>query len=333
MKSQLKSLCRTLQRRLLHTKAKRESGIGRLDHEIKERVGSADICSSDDALGVNRVRDISWSGWWRIFTSVFKGISQDHVPIVSAGVAFFFFLALFPAIIASISIYSLVNEPSVIYDQVSTLSTFLPSQAYELIETALLRVEAEATLEWGAVAAILIAVWSSKKGINAVFEGINVAYRQSSRRGFVANNLLTLAFTAGALLFGLFILSLLALFPIVTEIMQLEGWTLILAKTFRWISLIALIVLALAMIYRVAPAREAPRFRWITPGSVIACALWGAGSYGFAWYVNNFGRFNETYGSFAAVVVLMLWFYLSAFIILLGAQINAEVEYQSNREN
>lgn len=289
---------------------------------------------SDEALGVNRLRDISFSGWKLIGGKVLKRVGTDHVTIVSAGVAFFFFLAVFPAIAAGISIYSWVQDPQVIREQVASLSALLPDQAYELIETALRRKmdEVPGTLGWSAAVAILLAIWSSKKGMNSVFQGINVAYKQTDRRGFIRNNLLTLAFTFASLIFGLLVLSLLALFPVLTEAFSIDGWWLSLASAVRWLVLVLLILLALAFVYRVAPAREAPRFRWITAGAAVAGVLWLSGSFAFSWYANNFGRFTEIYGSFAAVVILMLWFYLTAFSILLGAQINAEVEQQSNRE-
>lgn len=289
---------------------------------------------SDEALGVNRVRDITWRGWRSIGKSVFASIEKDHVPIVSAGVAFFFFLAIFPAIAAGIAIYSFIQDPAVIYEQLHDLSLLLPDQAYELIESTLLAKESKenSTLGWSAIFGILVAIWSSKKGMNAVFQGINVAYKQRDPRGFFLNNLLTLGFTFGALVFGLLVLSLLALFPLLTESLNFRGIWLSIANLLRWGCLLMLILIALATIYRVAPARKAPRFRWITPGSSVACVLWLLGSFLFAYYANNFGRFNEIYGSFSAVAILMLWFYLTSFIILMGAEINAEVEHQSNHE-
>lgn len=300
-------------------------------HTVKE---NEEGLRSDEALGVNRVRDISLSGWKAIFKAVFKSIEEDHVMIVSAGVAFFFFLAVFPAIAAAIAIYSLIQDPAVIQEQINAMSALFPDQAYELIDDTLTNNadRAQTSMGWSVFLAILLAIWSSKKGMNAVFQGINVAYKQRDPRGFFLNNLLTLGFTLGALIFGLLVLSLLALFPILTDALHLSGWGLTAANTVRWICLMLLITLALGMIFRVAPARVVPGFRWITPGSATACGLWMIGSFMFAWYTNHFGRFNEIYGSFAAVAILMLWFYLTSFVILLGAEINAHVEDQSNRE-
>lgn len=193
--------------------------------------------------------------------------------------------------------------------------------------------DSEGGLGWGPVLAILIGVWSAKKGVNAVFQGIHVAYNEDKERGFIKNNLITLAFTFGGILFGLIALTLVAGFPaILTALGVPEGWDLVF-NIVRWLLLLGLAMLAIATLFRVAPERESPKLGWITTGSLIATILWLLGSMLFSWFVGSFGNFDKTYGGFAAVIVLMLWFFLSAFIILLGAEINSTIEAQTHEEN
>tara|TARA_R100000935_G_scaffold52897_1_gene80371 strand:- start:552 stop:1526 length:975 start_codon:yes stop_codon:yes gene_type:complete len=270
-------------------------------------------------------------GWMDIGKRVFSQIKTDHVQIVAAGVGFYFFLALFPTIVAAISVYSLVLEPSQIQEQISGLSTLLPDQAFGMISDILKPVLEQSNKEigWGLAISIAISLWSANKGTNALFEGVNIAYNEKDQRNFFKKNLITLIFTLGAVVLGLISLLFIIFFPILIEKVglpqQIEG---ILALS-RWLVLGIILILSLTMVYKIAPNRSSPRFAWVSPGAIFGTIFWLAGSLLFSWYVKNFGSYDDLYGSFAAVIILMLWLFLTAFIVLLGAEINSEMEHQT----
>ena len=274
---------------------------------------------------------IPFAGWIDIGKRVFSQIKADHVQIVSAGVGFYFFLALFPTIVAAISIYSLVLEPSQIQDQISRVSTFLPEQAFGMIMDILKPVleQSDKEIGWGLILGIAISLWSANKGTSALFEGINIAYDETDTRGIIKKNVITLIFTLGAVVLGLLSLLFIIFFPILIEKVglnqQLEeilGWS-------RWIVLGLILVFSLGMVYKIAPNRSNPKFGWVSVGSIFGTVFWLAGSLLFSWYVKNFGSYDDLYGSFAAVIILMLWLFLTAFIVLIGAEINSEMEHQT----
>jgi len=278
-------------------------------------------------------KQIPFAGFKDIGKRVFSQISKDHVQIVSAGVGFYFFLALFPTIVAAISIYSLVLEPSQIQEQLSSLNRLLPQQAFEMINRILEPIlkEDEQKLGWGLLISILISLWSANKGTSALFEGINIAYDEENRN-FIKKNALTLVFTLGIIVLGLISLLIVIFFPIFIgeigfseTIESVIGWG-------RWLVLGFILVFTLSMLYKIAPHRDNPEFKWVSWGAVIGSVLWVLGSALFSWYVNNFGSYSDLYGSFAAVVILLLWLFLTAFIVLLGAEINSEMEHQTLKD-
>jgi membrane protein len=278
-------------------------------------------------------KQIPFAGIKDIGKRVFSQINKDHVQIVSAGVGFYFFLALFPTIVAAISIYSLVLEPSQIQEQLSNLNRLLPQKAFEMINGFLEPIlkEDKQKLGWGLLISILISLWSANKGTSALFEGINIAYNEESR-GIIKKNALTLVFTLGAIVLGMLSLLIVIFFPIFIgkigfseTIESVLGWG-------RWIVLGFILVFTLSMLYKIAPHRDNPEFKWVSWGAVIGAVLWVLGSALFSWYVNNFGSYSDLYGSFAAVVILLLWLFLTAFIVLLGAEINSEMEHQTRKD-
>lgn len=271
------------------------------------------------------------AGWMDIGKRVLSQMKQDHVQIVSAGVAFYFFLALFPTIVAAISIYSLVLEPSQIQEQISRINTFLPEQAFGMITDILQPVleQSREEIGWGLVFSIAISLWSANKGTSALFEGVNIAYDEKDKRNFIKKNLITLIFTLGALVLGLLSLLFIIFFPILIEKVGLPGQIEDILDWSRWIVLGILLILSLSMVYKIAPNRSNPKFGWVSWGAILGTILWLSGSLLFSWYVQNFGSYDDLYGSFAAVIILMLWLFLTAFIVLIGAEINSEMEHQT----
>ncbi len=284
-----------------------------------------------------RGEDAQWphqiplAGWIDIGKRTFHEMKADNVQIVAAGVAFYFFLSVFPTIIATISVYSLVIEPDQIREQISKLSLILPEQAFGMIKEFLEPVIAKSDKEigWGLAISVLVSIWSANKGTSALFEGVNIAYDENDTRGIIKKNLLTLVFTLGGVVVGLISLLIVIFFPLLIKNLGLTPQIEHMLTWVRWVLLGIILVLTLSMVYKFAPNRRSPKLRWVSWGALLGSLLWLAGSMLFSWYVSNFGSYDDLYGSFAAVAILMLWLFLTAFIVLMGAEINSEMEHQT----
>lgn len=281
-----------------------------------------------------RPRDIPAAGWRDILWRVKSEMSEDNLSLVAAGVAFYGLLAIFPGIAAIVSIYGLIVDPQAAEQQVAAIGQLLPEDARAIIEEQMTRVSAHATaaLGLGAIFSLLLTIWSANKGTQALISALNIVYDETEKRGFVKLNLISLALTVGAIAFLIVCLAAIAALPALFGNLGLPDLIKELARWLRWPVLGGAFVVALAVLYRYAPSRDEPRWRWVSAGAVVATIMWLIGSALFSWYVSNFGSYNETYGSIGAVVVLMMWFWLSALIVLLGAEINAEMEHQTRRD-
>jgi membrane protein len=256
---------------------------------------------------------------------IFKRIDEDNVSIVSAGIAFFFFLALFPGIAAVVSIYGLAVDVSQAEQHLSEAANVLPAEAYGLVSDILLQTagQSSGTLGWSLVISILLSLWSASKGTSAMFEGVNIAYHEKDERGFIMKKAIILLFTLGIIVAGLISIAFVVAFPAFIDSLGLPPVLKTILGLLRWVILAGIVYFVLEMIYKVAPNRGSD-FRWLNPGAIAATVMWIGGSLLFTLYVNNFGEYDATYGSIAAVIILLLWFYLTGFIIMLGAEINAE---------
>jgi membrane protein len=273
-------------------------------------------------------------GWWQVVRRAFKESSADNVPMLAGGVAFFAFLAIFPAIIAALTLYGLVADPATVATQVNDLSAILPQQAQPIVADQLQSVSSASgrALGFGLIVSLLAALWSASSGTGNLIKAVNLAYDEDETRGFLKVRGLALLLTLGALVFVLLTLALVTVVPIALNVLPLGPLATVLTQVVRWVLLVVVVVVALATVYRLAPDRDAPRFAWVTTGSLVAALLWIVGSVLFSLYVNNFGSYNKTYGTIAGVVVLMLWLYLTSYIVLLGAEINAESERQTRQD-
>lgn len=273
-------------------------------------------------------------GWWQITRRALKECSSDNVSMLAGGVAFFAFLAVFPALIAAVSLYGLVADPSTVSRQVQSVAGLLPKEAQPLIADQLNSVVTSSggALGIGLVVSLLAALWSASSGTSNLMQAVNLAYDEKESRGFLRTRGIALLLTIGAVVFVLVTLALVAVAPAVLDTLRLGVVGVVLAQVVRWVLLVGLVVGALAVVYRVAPDRDAPQLAWVSTGSLVAAALWIVGSVGFSLYVNNVGSYNKTYGALAGVVVLLLWLYLTSFIVLLGAEINAEAERQTRQD-
>jgi membrane protein len=271
------------------------------------------------------------AGWWQVIRRAFSESTSDNVGILAAGVAFFAFLAIPPALIAGLTLYGIVADPQTVAHQMQTLAGSLPREAQPLISDQLntLAGGGNGALSIGLVISVLAALWSASTGTSNLMAAINLAYDQQESRGFLKLRAIALALTLGAIVFLLLTLFLVAVVPPLLQALQLGIIGTILAQILRWALLVGLVISALAIVYRLAPDRNAPKFAWTSPGALTATVLWVLGSIGFSLYVNNFGSYNKTYGTLAGVIVFLLWLYLTSYIILLGAEINAESEKQT----
>jgi membrane protein len=273
-------------------------------------------------------------GWWQITRRAFKEASADNAGILAGGIAYAAFLSIFPALIAGISLYGLVADPTTIAQQAEGVLAALPQEAQPLIRDQIISLTrtSGSALSFGLVVSILVALWSASGGTSNLMTAINIAYDEEETRNFVKLRGTALLLTLLAIVFVLITLALVAVVPALLNALQLGTFINAVVQVVRWFLLVALIIVALAVVYRLAPDRDAPQFKWTSVGALVAGALWVLGSVGFSLYVNNFGSYNKTYGALAGVVVLLLWLYLTAYIILLGAEINAESEKQTQKD-
>ncbi|MBZ9629838.1 YihY/virulence factor BrkB family protein [Salegentibacter sp. LM13S] len=271
---------------------------------------------------------ISFSGWKKIAFIIKDKIDENNLSIVSAGVAFYAFLAIFPAVMALVSIYGLAVTPAQIEYQLNQLGTMLPDEAFGIVEQrleAFISTSGKA-LGWGMAIGILFSIWSANKGMKSLFRGIDIAYATRSTRGFIKQNALTLLFTFGAIIQVILSMGLIVAFPAVVGELGLPQNIESLISWLRWPILAIIVGFFLCLIYKYAPERTNPKLRWVIPGALVATILWLIASWGFSFYVSNFGSYGEVYGSIAAVVIMMLWLFISCFTMLLGAQINSATE-------
>lgn len=274
-------------------------------------------------------------GWREVLGRAIRESQQDNIALLAAGVAFFAFLALVPALIALVTLVGLVADPGQITQQVRSFTEGLPQASRDLISDQLTAITQSSggALTVGLVVSLLAALWSASSGTSNLMTAVNLAYDQQEKRGFLKLRGVALLLTLGAIVFLVLALALIAIVPVVLRAVPLGTAGTVLAQVSRWALLIVLVIAGLAMLYRVAPDRNPPRFRWVTLGSVVAALLWLIGSVGFSLYVNFFGNYNKTYGTLTGVIVLLLWLLLSSYVVLLGAEINSEAERQTARDS
>jgi membrane protein len=292
--------------------------------------------SNGDAAGreADRPSEIPPRGWFAVLKRVKAEVKEDNVTLLAAGVAFYAMLAIFPAIIAVVTIYGMVADPAQVQSQVGEFAKSLPSGADQLLTGQLETVTkaGRQSLSIGLAVSLLAVLWTASGGVQGLVKGLNLVYDEKESRGFVKLRGLSLLLTLGAILMAVVAIALVAVFPAVVDDLKLGQTGQLAASIARWVVLALLVLSAVAVLYRYAPDRANPRWRWVSWGAVVALVLWLLGSIGFSWYVDNFGKYNQTYGALAAVIILLLWLFLSAFVVLLGAEIDAEIERQTARD-
>jgi membrane protein len=277
-------------------------------------------------------REIPPRGWKDIVKRMVASIKEDRVPLLGAGVAFYALLSLFPAIIAGVSIYGLVADPETVRNQISKLTELLSPDTARILASQIEQITSGAggALGLATVIGILTALWSASSGMKALVTGVNAAYDETETRKFAKLRGLSLVLTLGAMVLMAVALALIVGFPALASSWPTPlAWT---AGVLRWVLLAALVIAGLAVLYRVAPDRDQPRWSWLSWGSVAATLLWVLASIGFSVYAGSFGNYNKTYGALAGIIILMFWLWLSAMIVLVGAELNTEMELQTARD-
>jgi membrane protein len=279
-------------------------------------------------------RQIPLAGWKDILLRLWRRMNADNLTLVAAGVAFYAMLAIFPALAAFVSTYGLIADPGKVRETAIELSAFMPAEAGKLLIDALSALVARATsqLSIGLIFSVLIALWSARAGLAALMTGLNIANEEEEKRGFLEQQVVAMLLTMGALLFAGVVVIAIGIIPLILAFLPIEDTQRTLLGLARWPILAFLMMIAMAVLYRYAPSRREPKWQWVSRGAVVATLLWLVASAGFSFYVTHFGSYDAMYGSVGAVVILLLWFWLSALIVLLGAALNAEAEHQTLRD-
>lgn len=292
------------------------------------------IMEPDRGRLADRPTEIPAPGWRDIFWRVWAQIGEDNISIIAAGVAFYTMLAIFPAITAFVSLFGLVAEPGAVQEQFANLRGVVPDDAWSILNdqlTAVVTARSQ-SLSIAAVVALAIALWSAGAGVRAMMIALNIAYHEQESRSFIVFYLTAFLFTIGIAILGMFSLGAIVAVPVVLSFIDLGPIAAIVLKLLPWLVLAAFMITALGVLYRYGASRAEASTRWVSWGAVVATLLWIAASVVFSIYVSNFASYNETYGALGAVVILLMWLWISAFIVLLGAELNAEMEHQTERD-
>ena len=274
------------------------------------------------------------AGWRQVAERSWREIQVDQVPLLAAGVAFWAFISLFPAMAAATAVYGLVADPATITQQAQAVTDALPASAAAPIVDQMETISARSSnsLSLSLVISVLLALWTSSAAISNVMVAVNAAYDEQETRSFLRRKAIALLLSVGAVTFIVTSVGLIAVAPTLLDTFVPEGATRALLQVARWVGLVLAAGSAVALLYKIAPDRAQPRLAWVSVGSVLATVVWLLASLGFSLYVENLGRYSHTYGALAGVAVLMLWLWITALIILVGAEVNAEAEQQTIRD-
>lgn len=302
-----------------------------------------DHATDESFQGASRVRrgrsassptEIPAAGWKDIAGRVYGQLQEDRLLAVAAGAVFYMLLALFPALTALVSLYGLFADPTLINEHLSLLAGMMPEAAITIIREQVTRIASTSSnaLSLGFLFGLGLALWSANAGMKAIIDALNVVYDEPEKRGFIRLTLVAFAFTLGGLAFVIVALGAVVVAPLVLAWLGVESRGLQIVSLLRWPGLFLIVLLGLAVLYRFAPSRTNARWEWLSVGSLVAAVAWLAGSALFSWYLSSFANYDATYGSLGAVIGLMMWLWLSVIVILVGGELNAEIEHQTARD-
>lgn len=289
---------------------------------------------SSRGSGVRRPEDIPAQGWKDVFWGSWNELSDNNIFLAAGGVTYAVLLALFPALAALVSFYGLFMDPAQIETQLDSMSVILPGEMRQILGQELHQLASapHGALTFGAALGLLLALWTASRGMSGLISALDIAYEEKERRSYLWFNLVAIGLTFGLLIAGIVALVLVAGLPAAVQFMGLGGTTKWVLLLVQWPVLIALWIVALAVLYRYAPDRREPQWQWVSPGAICATVLWILASVAFTIYVANFSSYGKTYGSLGSVIVLLTWLYITSFVVLLGAVVNAQAERQIHED-
>jgi membrane protein len=291
----------------------------------------------EDGRGRHAVHplQIPWRGWYDILWRSYREMLSDRLLSIAGGVSFFVLLAIFPAITAVVSAYGLFFSPLTITNNISLLNDVVPDNVFSIVHEQASRIAANSgrALSTGMVVGILASLWSAMSGVKAMIDALNVIYEQKETRSFIKLNLVALAFTLASFAAFLLAVACVIVAPLILSPIGLGGLTETFTRIARWPMLLIVLLVGLAVLYRYGPDRRAARWQWVTAGSVFAAVTWIVASFLFSWYLGSFANYNATYGSLGAAVGMMIWLWISTTVVLLGAELNSEIEHQTAQDS
>ena len=278
--------------------------------------------------------EIPARGWWDIAKRVFTQFGEHRIMTEAAGVTFYALLALFPALAALVSLFGLVANPQIVADQLNSASGFVPGGGIDILHDQIKQLTSASggALSFAAIGGLLFALWSANGGTKSIFDALNVVYDEKEKRGFVRRTLVSLALTVSMLVFIILAMAAVVALPIALKFVGLSAVSEILIRVARWPVLMVIISLLLAVLYRYGPSRTKARWRWVTWGGALAAVIWVIVSIAFSYYVSNFGNYNKTYGSLGAAIGFLTWIWISSMVVLIGAEVDAEMEHQTGHD-
>jgi membrane protein len=311
-----------------------KGAIGRRPSQEPHRLQQARAEEAGRGRSARSPITIPASGWKDILWRTYTQIGDDRLLAVAAGAVFYMLLALFPAITALVSLYGLLADPATINDHLLLLQGVMPEAAIGIVKEQVTRLAqtSNGALGLGFFFGLALALWSANAGMKAIIDALNVVYDEREKRGFVNLTLVALSFTLGGIAFIIVALAAVVLFPLVLAWIGFESRSGELVAILRWPALLVIVVLALGVLYRYGPSRSPARWQWLSIGTVLAALAWLAVSALFSWYLANFGHYDATYGSLGAAIGLMMWLWLSVIVLLIGAELNAEIEHQTAQD-
>jgi membrane protein len=280
-----------------------------------------------------RAMSIEWPPWKEIGTRIWASLREDRLMLVAGGVTFFILLALFPALVAFVSLYGLVFDPATIIRHAEALTGLVPGAASEFLQSQLARLAARPaeSLTFGFIISLLLSVWSANGGVKSMIQGLNVAYEQGEGRSFVRLNLVALGLTLGATVVAVLLVVALAVVPAILAVIDLGRFGDLIARCVRWPIMAAMVAVALGVLYRYGPDRPPPPWRWLTWGSGLATLVWLAASVAFSIYLESFATMDATYGALGTPIAFLLWVWISVIVVIIGAEVNAVIERRAGQ--
>lgn len=289
---------------------------------------------NDRGRNADKPSQIPAKGWKDTLVRIKNEIDHDKLSLVSAAMSYYAFLAFVPAISAIVLMYAWISDPGEIVQHISKIGSFIPNDFQKILTEQLtsLSAKADSTLGISTIVALLLALYSASKAASAIMEAMNMVHEEKEERGFIKRNLVAIGLTFVGIIFSVVAIVVVIGLPAVMGAFNFGETIEAITGIAGWVILLTVFSVYLSVVYRFAPCRKKPKWRWVSWGAMIASVMWAAASLLFSWYASEFGNFNKTYGTLGAFVVLLMWLYISSFVILLGAEVNAELEHQTKKD-